>query len=351
MRGILVRRDVSALEMREWARQENDGRVVRRALAIAHVIDGWSRTKAAEAVGLERQALRDAIHRFNREGWEGLRDRPRSGRPRKLTAAEEQDLEAKIIAGPSLEETGTVEFRIRHLLELAEENYGVRYSASGLKGVLHRLRLSWMTCRPLHPKTDLAAQLAFKEKFPELVRSIAAQNPEATAIEIWFQDEARVGQKGHLTRRWAKCGTRPRALRDGRFGSAWIFGAVCPARDLGVALIFQKANTESMSAHLQEISQQIAPGAHAIIIVDQAGWHDALDLEIPFNITLVPLPPYSPELNAAEKLWQYLRANILSHRVYKTVDDVIDACCFAWTALTREAGRFRSLCSFGWAHG
>jgi hypothetical protein len=123
-----------------------------------------------------------------------------------------------------------------------------------------------------------------------------------TPIEVWFQDEMRVGQKNSLVYQWAKRGSRPRQPKDQRYENAYVFGAVCPGRDTGVALIMPQADTAAMRAHLEAISHAVAPGAHALLILDKAGWHTTGKLHIPDNITLVPLPPYSPELNAAENI-------------------------------------------------
>ena len=131
----------------------------------------------------------------------------------------------------------------------------------------------------------------------------AALSEHATGkpIEIWFQDEARVGQQGTLTRIWARRGTRPRAPRDRRYGWAYLFGAVCPERATGAGLVLPFVNAEAMSLHLQEISRSVIPGAHAVLVLDGAGWHGAAALTIPDNISFLPLPSYSPELNPVEK--------------------------------------------------
>ena len=108
--------------------------------------------------------------------------------------------------------------------------------------------------------------------------------PEAAQgkpVEVWFQDEARVGQQGTLARLWAPRGSRPRAPKDCRYAWAYILGAVCPARATGAALVMPYANTEAMSAHLAEISRHVSPGAHAILVLDGAGWHSSKDLVIP----------------------------------------------------------------------
>ena len=135
-------------------------------------------------------------------------------------------------------------------------------------------------------------------------------------LEIWFQDEARVGQQGTLTRIWAERGTRPRAPRDTRYIWSYIFGAVCPERAEAAALIMPHADTQAMSAHLAEIAKTVASGAHALLILDGAGWHGSAELEVPDNITLLKLPPYSPELNPMENVWAYLRANKLAISVF-----------------------------------
>ena len=135
---------------------------------------------------------------------------------------------------------------------------------------------------------------------------------------MWFQDEARVGQKNGITRRWARRGTRPSAPKDQRTASAYIFGAICPKQGKGAAIVMPRCNTAAMTAHLAEISGAVAADAHAVVLLDQAGWHTANALEIPDNLTLMPLPPRSPELNPTENIWQFMRDNWLSNRVFRS---------------------------------
>ena len=146
----------------------------------------------------------------------------------------------------------------------------------------------------------------------------------------------RVGQKNGLVYQWAKKGTRPRQPKDQRYENAYLFGAVCPSRDTGVALIMPNADTEAMQKHIDEIGRAVTPGAHALIILDKAGWHTTRKLKLPNNLTLVPLPPACPELNAAENIWQYLRQTYLSNRVFETYTAILDACQDAWRRLLAE---------------
>jgi hypothetical protein len=139
------------------------------------------------------------------------------------------------------------------------------------------------------------------------------------------KDEARIGQKNKITRRWARRGTRPSAPHDKRTRSTYIFGAICPARGTGAGLVLPRCNITAMALHLAEISQTVTPGAHAVVLLDQAGWHLSDKLDIPANITLMPLPPKSPELNPVENIWQSIRENWLSNRVFRSHDDILEA--------------------------
>ncbi len=180
--------------------------------------------------------------------------------------------------------------------------------------------------------------------------TIRAGLAKATAIEIWWQDEARVGQKNKITRRWAKRGTRPAAPHDQRTRSAYIFGAICPARGVGAGLVLPRCNSAAMNLHLQEISANVAPDAHAILILDQAGWHLSKTLKVPDNITILPLPPKSPELNPVENIWQFIRDNWLSNRVFTSYNDILDHCCDAWNKLIDQPWTIMSIGLREWAH-
>ena len=172
----------------------------------------------------------------------------------------------------------------------------------------------------------------------------------ARPIEIWFCDEARVGQKNKITRRWAPRGTRPSAPSDQRTQSAYIFGAICPAEGKAAGLILPRCTTEAMSLHLSEISQAVAPGAHAVVLLDQAGWHQSKRLVIPDNITLMSLPAKAPDLNPVENVWQFLRENWLSNRIFPSYEVILDHCCAAWNKLIEQPWRIMSIGLRDWAH-
>jgi hypothetical protein len=181
------------------------------------------------------------------------------------------------------------------------------------------------------------------------VREVGAGLPPGTPIEVWFGDEMRVGQKGTLTRVWAETGSRPTALRADGYRSVYLFGAVCPARDSGCALILPRCDTAGMTLFLAELGGHIAPGAHAVLVLDGAGWHTARDLCWPDNVTPLPLPGYSPELNPQERVWEFLRQHHLALRRFLDHTALLDACQDAWRRFIGQPGRVRSLCSYPWA--
>ena len=111
-----------------------------------------------------------------------------------------------------------------------------------------------------------------------------------------------------------------------------------------------RVNARAMSRHLAEISRCVTPGAHAVVTVDGAGWHRQGDkLTVPENVSLLPLPPYSPQLNPQENIWQYLRQNYLSNRVYENYEAIVDACCDAWNSLIAQPKRITSIADRDWA--
>jgi hypothetical protein len=169
------------------------------------------------------------------------------------------------------------------------------------------------------------------------------------AIEVWFQDEARVGQRGTLTRMWAPKGRRPRVIRQQQFEAAYVFGAVCPAEGKAAALVMPTANAETMQHHLDLIAATVAPGKHGVLVADGAAWHVTGKLLIPANLSILPLPPYSPELNPVEQVWQQLRQSDWANRCFTDYDQIVDVCCQAWNQFANQPDTIRSLCTRKWA--
>jgi len=181
---------------------------------------------------------------------------------------------------------------------------------------------------------------------------------------VWFQDEARIGEKNGRTRIWAKKGTRPRLPADQRYQNAYLFGAICPMHGKGAGLVLPAVNTEAMQRHLEEISLHVARGSHGVVLMDRAGWHQTGRLNVPKNLTIILLPPRSPEPSSrlrgpsgatvapqpVENVWQYLRQNWLSNRVFADYEAILDASCDAWNSIIAMPDTIRSIGWRDWAY-
>lgn len=161
--GLKVCTSHSAQELRRLARGEGNRRASLRMLAIANVLDGRDRNGAARAAGMSGQALCDAIKRYNAEGIDGLYDRAKPGRPRRLDAAQENELGAIVIAGPDVEQEGVSAYTREDFARIVRERWQVSYHPASMGRVLRRLGFSRQKARPSHPKKDEAAQEAFKK--------------------------------------------------------------------------------------------------------------------------------------------------------------------------------------------
>src|SRR4051812_3505811 len=333
MTVAITRRELDAGGLRREAGRCRDAKAARRMLALALVLKGGSREAAARAAGMDRQTLRDWVHRYNEHGLAGLRDRPRSGRRPRLTA-EEAELAAVVERGPDPDRDGVVRWRRVDLQALIKARYDVELHERPVGKALRRLAFTRLSVRPKHPKADEAAQAAFRQASPSWSWRRCPSGPAASRSRSGFKMVERgafnrVGQQGTLTRVWARRGTRPRAPRDRRYAWAYLFGAVCPERAVGAALVLPYADAAATGLHLAEIGRHVAPGAHGVVVLDGAGWHGAGDLVVPENLTLLPLPSYAPELNPVENVWEYLRQNKLGLRVWPDYEAIVETCCDA----------------------
>jgi transposase len=160
-KGLPIRTDVPAAELRRLARREMDRAAAVRMQAIAGALEGLSRAEAARLAGMERQALRDAVLRYNAEGLAGLHDRPRPGRRPRLTEERRVALRQLVLDGPEVEATGLSAWTLPELCREVEERWAVAYHPSHMGKLMRRLGLSWQKARPSHPKADAAARETF----------------------------------------------------------------------------------------------------------------------------------------------------------------------------------------------
>jgi transposase len=180
MTVAITRKEPGAVELRREAGRCRDTAASRRMLALALMLEGASREEAARAAGMDRQTLRDWVHRYNAEGLAGLRDRPRSGRRPRLTPGQEAELAAAVERGPDPDRDGVVRWRRIDLKALIETRFAVRLHERTVGKVLRRLGFTRLSVRPRHPKADEAAQAAFKKASPSWSRWRCPSTPAAS---------------------------------------------------------------------------------------------------------------------------------------------------------------------------
>jgi transposase len=162
----ITRQELDAEGLRREAGRCDSASAARRMLALALVLNGASRNEAARAAGMDRQTLRDWVHRYNAEGLAGLRDRPHPGPSSRLSAEQLADLAAIVEAGPTLDEHKVIRWRRVDLKEVIAHRFKVELHERSVGKILIKLNFRKMTVRPQHPKSNPEAQEAFKKTFP-----------------------------------------------------------------------------------------------------------------------------------------------------------------------------------------
>ena len=201
---------------------------------------------------------------------------------------------------------------------------------------------------------------------PRRLAQLKTEHPGQRVL-TYYQDEARFGQHGTLTRVWAKVGSRPPAIRQTQYDYLYVFSAVCPETGDAAGLITPNVNTGTMNAFLEQFAAQLPPDVHAAMVLDRAGWHTAAALVVPANVTLIRVrltgtqqnyglravtvaklsldDVLCPELNPVENLWHYLRSHYWSNRLYPTWEDLKQAAVAAWRAVCLVPELIKSVCA------
>ena len=180
----------------------------------------------------------------------------------------------------------------------------------------------------------------------KIVAEIAALTADVTQeVQVWFEDEARFGQQGSLTRVWARTGSRPTAVRQTQYDYLWVLGAVCPQNGRSWGLLVPQLNAPVINVFLEQLSEQLEPDVVAVLLWDQAGFHTSHEIVMPPNIRILPLPPYSPELNPVENLWHYLKSHFWSNRHYQDYEALLDAAQDAWRRVRIIPERLKTICA------
>jgi transposase len=286
----------------------------KRVQSVILAKQGWTSSHIAQSLGCSLRSVKNWVAQYNRGGIEALRERPRPGRPPSLGPEHHPRLRQRLDSPPTPED-GVCTLRAADVRRILEREFGVLMGRQAVYNLLHRLGYSDLMPRPHHEDANPEVQAFFKEIVVEQIAAIAADHPEED-VRVYFQDEARFGTQGTITRVWARRGSRPRAVRQN--GRQWLYVlmAVCAATGAASGLIMPELNTAVINLFLEQLSGDLPAGVHAVLIWDGAGFHAGNDLVVPVNMSLIRLPPYSPELNPVENLWHYLRSHHWSNREY-----------------------------------
>ena len=325
---------------------EPDPKIKIKLLALHHFQFGLSPAEVSKMVLAKEKTLPSWVDALVEFDYEGLIEREGRGRKPRLPPEKEEDFKIELDKMQVSFQGGRI--TAKNIKQLLTDKFDCNYSDSGVYSLLDRLNIVWISGRSKDPKSSEEAILAFKENFQDEVEKITKQIKN-DQIEVWWPDESRIGQQGSLTRQWATKGTRPRVIRPKQFISTYVFGAICPDKDKECTLVLAETNTGMMQLHLNQISEQVEDGYHAIIMMDRASWHTTEALVIPKNIAILPLPSYSPELNPMEQVWQQLRKIGLSNTCFKNYHQIVDACCEAWNCFGDEEGNIQNIGHCTWA--
>lgn len=282
------------------------------------------------------------MNRYKELGIEGLFDFPRLGRPSILPESKVELLKSRIQLGPTVSDEVS-SFNCSYIRLIIKNEFGASYSLSGVFALLSRLNFTKIKPRPKHEKNDESLMLQWKEDIlPVVVQNVKSAYP-SKEIEFWFQDEMRFGEKTKTSSQWKLSGTTYTEPKQLGFRNQYIFGAVNPATGSHVGYVADGVSTQIMNIHLDLIAKAIPLNKHAVLIMDQAGWHSkSNELIVPSNITILNLPPYSPELNPVERLWKWLKEKYLVNRFISKKENLADIGCEIWNKLNTE--RVKSLC-------
>ena len=340
---MVVKEHLSLKRLEQLERDEKDVGRAKRLRIVILAMQGWTAPAIGMAVGRSRRVCQQWVYRFNERGLDGLQDCRGSATRPMLAAEREEQMRKRLDAGPTREDR-VCSLRGADVQSILENEFGVRRSLSAVYSLLHGLGYSYLRPRPKHYKSDPKAQEEFKIGFPNRLGEITALHPKKK-LRVFFQDEARFGQHGTLTNVWAPTGSRPRAVRQTEYEYLWVVGAVCPETGHAEGLLSPRLNTDVINAFLREFSATLASDEHAVMIWDGAGFHTSNALEVPGNVTLVQLPPYSPELNPMENLWHYLKSHYWSNRLHEDYEALERAAIAAWHDAVLHEDLMKTVCS------
>jgi transposase len=330
-------------ELRRLAGTISRKRVWVRYQAVILAIQGRTAAEIAQALGCSARAVQAWVARYNHGGPQALDERPHTGRPPRLDESMWRRFQERLEAGPQPQDR-VCTFRGRDLQHILEQEFGVLMSLQAVYDLLHRHGFSSLMPRPQHKDADEELQAIFREVVADQIQAIREAHPQEE-VQVYFEDEARLGQQGTLTRVWARTGSRPRGVRQIGYTFLYVLTAVCAQTGAASGLISPTLNAGVINLFLEQFARELPAGVHAVLIWDGAGYHTSDELVVPPQVSLIQLLPYSPELNPVENLWHYLRSHYWSLRVYRDYEELEDAAAEGWCEVCLRPELISSICA------
>ena len=336
----------SSFELKEKYLKSRDPVEIRRWHLLWKISLGWTIKNSAVAVGYSYPYAQKILQRYNSNGEAGIinqknrtSNHPR-GKKRLLNSEQLEKLKQQIEQTPPDGGiwTGT------KVARWIEQETG-RKKVGNQRGwvYLKKCRYSWQTPRQAHKKADKLEQEIFKYNFPSLVKKIEEEDPEAE-VDVWFFDEHRVGLKPILRKVWAKIGTRPIAIVQHRYEWLYVYGFVSPKTGDTLWYLIPRVNTKWLNIVYENFARDagVSEKKKVLLVEDNAGWHKSKKATIPEGITIEFLPPYSPELQPAERLWQLVDEPLVNQH-FATIDDIEDILAERCCVLSEMKDEIRNL--------
>lgn len=338
-------------ELKQKYLKSQDPVEARRWHILWKVALGWTIKNAAFAVGLDYQYAKTIVKRYNDLGGEGVKNQRKISQPhvrgrtpllneqqlqKLVESLRQKPLDGGIWTGPKV--ARWIESETRR--EKVANQRGWDY--------LKKCNFSWQLPRPKHRKSEPEVQEKFKQELPLKVKELQEKYPQAQ-IEVWFFDEHRVGLKPILRKVWSPVGERPIAIVQHRYEWLYIYGFVEPKTGKTYWYLIPRVNTKWLNLVWQTFAAEVAACSAKIILIvqDRAGWHTSKKVKVPNSIVPEFLPPYSPELQPAERLWCLLDEPLVNahfERIEQLEDVLATRCC----TLQKMPDEIRNLTNYHW---
>ena len=342
----------TAEELEAKYRKSSDPVESRRWHLLWKIRLGWSILNSAVAVGLTYSYAQTILRKYNQQGAQSVKNgkkqpaRGKRGKPPLLNDTQLTKLKQALKEKP---EDGGKWTGPKVARWIAKETGKEKVAKQRGWDYLKKCAYSWQRPRPKHRKGDKQEQEAFKQNLPKLIEDLKIKYPDAE-VEVWFFDEHRVGLKPILCKVWSPIGERPIAEVQPGYEWLYAYAFVNPKTGETCWYLLPRVNVKWFNLALEHFAREVGAGKNkiALVIEDQAGWHRSQKVELPEGVITQFLPPYSPELQPAERLWP-LADEPLVNRYFETIEELEEVlaqrCCVLQKDMKEE---IRALTNFHW---